>query len=89
MFRWRAIPCGTMPEKQLALIIARLRELRCKKGLSHEMLAKKAGVSRPAISHIENGRRKPSLMICLKIAKALEVDFAELVKETEKDEKPK
>ena len=74
-----------MPEKQLALIIARLKELRCQKGLSHEMLAKKAGISRPAISHIENGRRKPSLMICLKIAHALEVDLSDLIREIEKD----
>ena len=67
-------------EQLVCEIVQHLRELRQKKGLSHETLAKKAGISRPAISHIENGKRKPSLMVCIKLANALDTTLADIMK---------
>ena len=68
----------------LQKVIVLLKELRKEKGLSHENLAKKSGITRAAISHIENGNRKPSLLICLRIADALEVSLAKIISEAEK-----
>ena len=53
------------------------------KGLSHEALAKKAKVTRPAISHIENSKRKPSLLVCLRIAEGLDTSLAGLISKAE------
>jgi putative transcriptional regulator len=67
-------------KKDCELVVRRLRSLRLQKGLSHEALAKRAGISRAAVSHIENGKRNPSLMICLKLTYALESDLRNLLK---------
>lgn len=53
---------------------ARLKELREKAGLSQYELAKRAGLSRQAISHIEAGNREPGWNTVLKLAQALGVN---------------
>lgn len=65
-------------------VVKTLAEARKAQGISHETLAQKAGITRPAISHIEAGKRKPSLLICLKIAKALDLKLWEVIKKAEK-----
>jgi DNA-binding XRE family transcriptional regulator len=65
-------------------VVELLAEARKAKGVSHETLAQKAGVTRPAISHIESGKRKPSLLICLKLAHALDLKLWTLIKKAEK-----
>ena len=47
----------------------RLRELREKKGLTQEELAKALGVTRQTIIAIEKGRYDPSLRLAFKIAR--------------------
>lgn len=71
-------------ESILNKVVKLLAEARKAQGLSHEALAQKAGVTRPAISHIEAGKRKPSLLICLKIAKALDLKLWEVIKQAER-----
>lgn len=71
-------------DRMLQNVIHLLKELRKEKGLSHETLAQKSQITRAAISHIENGNRKPSLLVCLKIADALEVSLAEIIERAEK-----
>jgi DNA-binding XRE family transcriptional regulator len=61
-------------------LIKRRKEL----GLSHEKLAVLAGLHRTAISHIENRRRNPTLLVCLKLAAALGCQLSEVIKEAEK-----
>ncbi len=63
--------------------VKRLKQLRLEKGLSHETLAEKAGVSRPAISHIEAGKRLPSLLVALSAAQALEIELSEVLSKVE------
>jgi len=46
--------------KTMAKIGKKIKELRTKKGISQQRLAELLGVSRPAISQIENGERKVS-----------------------------
>ena len=59
------------------------KELRLEKGLSHDALAKKAGITRSAISHIESGKRNPSLLVALNISHALGVEMSDLLKKIE------
>lgn len=66
-------------DKILSKVIDQLKEIRLAKGLSHEQLAIKAGVTRPAISYLENRKRVPSILLCLKVAEVLEVSLGELI----------
>jgi DNA-binding XRE family transcriptional regulator len=68
----------------LKLVVKALADARKAQGLSHETVAQKAGITRPAVSHIEGGKRKPSLLVCLKIAKALDLQLWQLLKKYEK-----
>ena len=67
--------------KQKNSLAENLRELREKKGLSQDRLAKLADVANNTIIKIEQGENKnPTLETLKKIAKALEVSIEELVK---------
>lgn len=60
-----------------------LEELRQTKDLSQEDLARLSGVTRPAVSHIESGRRKPSLQMSLKLAEGLETRLSDILRNAE------
>jgi DNA-binding XRE family transcriptional regulator len=53
-------------------------------GISQNVLAKKAGLSRAAIQHIEKGIRNPTLIICHAVASALDVSLADVLTLAEK-----
>jgi putative transcriptional regulator len=57
-----------------------MQEERERQGLSLQKLGAISGVSRTAIALIEKGERNPSLMICLRLADALGLDLAEVLK---------
>jgi transcriptional regulator with XRE-family HTH domain len=59
----------------------RLRALREKAGFSQEELAERAQVHRTYLSGIERGRRNPSLINLLRIAKALNLSISVLFEE--------
>ncbi len=71
-------------EKLAAKIVSELMKVRIEKGVSHEKLAEMTGLSRATISFVENEKRKPKLETCLKIAKALDVDLANIIKAARK-----
>lgn len=57
----------------------RIQEIRWKKGWSQQQLANRSGVSKSAISALENQKIKhPSFEIIHQLAKALGVDVSEL-----------
>ena len=58
----------------------KLRELREVRFLSHRELAKLAGVSPTTVLNLEVGKGEPQRRTVRKLAQALEVDPAELVK---------
>lgn len=60
--------------------IARLKEIRLEQGLSHEKLAEKTKLHRSTISLIESNKRQPTLLTCIKIADALNVSLADIIK---------
>lgn len=55
-----------------------IRQLRTERGLSQEDLAHGAELHPTWISHIESGRNNPAWGTVRRIARALEVDVAEL-----------
>lgn len=56
-----------------------LKKLRESKGLTQEILAKKAGISRAYLARLEMGRHDPHLSRLRKLAKVLRVKISELV----------
>ena len=59
-----------------------LRQLRHKKGLSQEELADVAKINRTYISKLETGATYAGLEIMGRLADALEIDVAELLRQT-------
>jgi transcriptional regulator with XRE-family HTH domain len=70
----------TSNEKVKALFGKRLRELRTSKNLSQEGLADLAGLDRTYVSSCERGERNLTIVSVSKLAIALGVDPAELVR---------
>lgn len=62
----------------------RIRSRRLKMGLSQEALSLKAGINRTYIGSLESGDRNPSLENIARLAVALGVDAAELVRGLQK-----
>jgi transcriptional regulator with XRE-family HTH domain len=61
-------------------LAARLKALRARRGLSQEQLAEAAGISRPHVARLETARQDPTLSTIGKLARALKVKPAELLK---------
>jgi transcriptional regulator with XRE-family HTH domain len=59
----------------------RVRELRTGQGLTTRQLAERAGISQGAVSHLETGRRAPSLDLARRVASALGVTVDHLFAE--------
>lgn len=59
----------------------KVREVRLSKKLSQEALAEKANVHRTYIGMVERGEKNISLKNIQKIAKALEIEIGELMKD--------
>ena len=65
-------------------LIKLLADERKRQGLSHQRLADAAGLHRSTISLIETGKRTPTILVCLKLAMALEVNLETLLKKASK-----
>jgi transcriptional regulator with XRE-family HTH domain len=65
----------------------RLRLRRIAKGFSQGELAKATGLSRSAITMIENGQRNPTLMVCQALASALGVALSTILRQVERESK--
>lgn len=62
----------------LDLLARRIRELRKKRGLTQEEVARKLGISRQAYIRLEAGNRNISLREVYELAKIFEVDFRQI-----------
>jgi XRE family transcriptional regulator, regulator of sulfur utilization len=62
---------------------AAVREARTEQGVAQETLAHKAGIERSHMGKIERGEHMPTLVLILKIARALGRSSAELMAATE------
>ncbi len=56
----------------------RLRQARLAKNLSQTELAKRIGVSRQTINMIENDAYNPTIELCIRLCKALDVTLNDL-----------
>jgi ribosome-binding protein aMBF1 (putative translation factor) len=61
-------------------VARRIRRLRERRGWSQQGLAERAGLSRTYLARLETARQDPTLSTLAKLAKALKVPLAELVK---------
>lgn len=71
-------------EKRQAMLGEQVRSRRLERGLSQEQLSEKAGLDRTYVSSLESGKRNPAFSTLIKLASALEVELAELVRERRK-----
>lgn len=58
-------------DAQARRIVLWLKEQRLEQGLSSVVLARRIGISRACISHLESGRHKPVLTTVLRISAGL------------------
>ena len=74
-------------QKSLDLVCANtarlLREERERQGASMTMIAERAGLSQQMVSYVERGMRKPNLDTLLRIAWALKIDPAEVIRQAQ------
>ncbi|MEM8778497.1 MAG: helix-turn-helix transcriptional regulator [Cyanobacteria bacterium P01_G01_bin.49] len=71
------------------LFAKRLRQIRRVKGLSQEALAALAGLHRTYVGSIERSERNVSIDNMERLAKALEVDISELLREPRNELPPR
>lgn len=57
-----------------------VKDVRREKGMTIALLSRKSGVSAAHLSDIEKNFKSPSLLVMVRIAKALDVDITELYK---------
>lgn len=68
----------TKRRRPLRPIHARIKQLRLKRGLSQQALAKKCGLDKTTVSHWERGKSAPRWWLEPKVAAALDVTVDEL-----------
>lgn len=57
-----------------------LKQIRQEKGITLKKLSERSGVSTSHIGDIENNFKMPSLIVVVKLAKALDIEVTELYK---------
>lgn len=78
----------TDPEQKIVdAVLARLVQVRLKKGISQNRLAELTGLSRSGIRHLEDGETNPTFYSVLKIATALKVKIGSMIGSVIKDGK--
>lgn len=70
-----------MENQRLKTLGLNIKFARMRKELSQEQLAELVDVSRTAISFIETARQNPTILKVIDIAKVLDVDIEELIKD--------
>lgn len=60
-----------------------LRQERERRGLSMNLVAERAGLSQQMVSYVERGMRNPTLETLLRIAAAMEIDLARVLKQAQ------
>jgi DNA-binding XRE family transcriptional regulator len=76
-------------EMSVANFAGRLKELRVRAGLTQEMLAERAELSKSGIADLEQGRREPSWSTVVALAMALGATCQDFLQEPDAQEKAK
>jgi DNA-binding XRE family transcriptional regulator len=61
-------------------VVRLLREERARQGVSKYAVEQRAGISQQMVGYVERGLRKPSLETALRMADALGLDLADVIK---------
>jgi len=61
-------------EEQLKFVIGRIKEIRRQKRVSQLELSTISNLSQSFLASVENGKKQPSVLTLLRIAKALDVN---------------
>ena len=75
---------GKISEAVCSQVARLLREERAKGGLSLNLVAQKAGLSRQTVSFIEQEQRIPTLDTLLRITLALDIDLEKIIAKARK-----
>jgi transcriptional regulator with XRE-family HTH domain len=78
------VSVGKISEAFYSQVARLLREERAKGGLSLNMVAQKAGLSRQTVSFIEQEQRIPTLDTLLRITLALDIDLEKIIAKARK-----
>lgn len=73
----------------LEYVSQRIKRIRLEKNISQTELAAAAEMSQPFLANVENGKKEPSTMTLIRLAKALDISPREFFPETESNEKNK
>lgn len=71
---------GRKPKDEEAAVVNRVEELRNRAGLSRQELADAVDVHYQTIGYIERGEYSPSLVLALRLAKAMSASVEQLFK---------
>lgn len=72
------------PDAIVKKVVSEMTAIRKEKGLSHEKIGASARLHRTTIGQIESGKIQPTLLTCLKIARALDIDLGALISKAQK-----
>jgi transcriptional regulator with XRE-family HTH domain len=78
------VPKDQLREAICTNVVRLMRQERERRGVSMNILAQKSGLSQAMISLVERDLRNPTLDTLLRIAFALEIDLAEIIKRATK-----
>lgn len=70
-----------MKDKRNSILASNIKAERNRKNLTQSELAEKVNMSDSTISLIERGRQTPSVFVVLDIARVLNIDINELLKD--------
>lgn len=73
-------------EKIVSALMSEFKRIRKEKKLSNEKLANMSGLHRTTIGLLENEKRVPTILTCLKISLALDKSLSDLIKITSEEE---
>lgn len=71
-------------EKYAKKLADTLKRERLDRNLSHDQLAKMSGLTRPAISHIESGKRNPSMQNVYKLITSMGMTMEDFIQKVER-----
>ena len=67
-------------ERVVSKLMKEFKKIRKERGFSHEKVASLTGLHRTTIGLLESEKRVPTILTCLKISSALEVQLYDLLK---------
>jgi len=78
------VPVAKLNDDISSQVACLLKEEREKRGLSLNLLAQKAGLSRQTVSYVEQEVQNPTLDTLLRITSVLEVDLEKIISKARK-----